>query len=254
MLMKSSKPSVAGSSTAICPMASSYLKTSLAKAVGDIQAADDSIGPDDDDTSPEIWMKNIQQEVCDDDNNCNDSNPNHNHDRYKIYRHLYDEYKTLFKATHKRFHLKILEELYYIQRQKTLRSLILLRHGSDEENKTAKFLWIEYPTPSSSFITNINNDEDIGESKNFPSSINAFPIKDLSKSVVRRPQSSEINIETHITLFNRTTKSYNKYFDSTWWIKSTGRQRQKRKHENTDNYDDSNPNDHGNCKIIKLTT
>ena len=247
--MKSNMASVAGSSIAICPIASSYLKTSL----GDTQAAEDSIGPDDD-TSPEIWMNKIQQEVCDDDTNCNDSNPNHKHDRYKIYCHLYHEYKPLFKATRKIYHLKILEELYYIQVQKALRSLILLRHGSDEENKAAKFLWIEYPAPSSSFVTNINNDEDIAELKNFPSSIHAFPIKDLSKSVVTRPQSTEMNIETHITLFNGPTKSFNKDFDPTWWMKPRKHKRKHKHQQNSNNDDDhSNPSS-SNSKITKLST
>ena len=236
ILMKSSKfssNSRSGSvAIGICPIASSYLKTSRAKEDGDKETLD-SIGPEggDDDTCPEIWMKKIQQEICDDNDNDNESNPNNNHHRYKIYRHLYEEYATLFKATHKRFHLKILEELYYIQRQKTLRSLILLRHGTDEENKSAKFLWIEYPKPSSSFTTNVNNDEDIGELKNFPSSIHAFPIKDLSKSVVTRPHNNEINIETHIKLFNGTTKQYNKDFDSTWWMANSKTNQRKRKYQ-----------------------
>ena len=163
-----------------------------------------------------------------------------------------------YSRQHMRYHLKILEELYYLQVQKALRSLILLHHGSDEENKAAKFLWIEYPAPSSSFVTNINNDEDIAELKNFPSSIHAFPIKDLSKSVVTRPQSTEMNIETHITLFNGTTKSFNKDFDPTWWMKPTAPQtrniKRKRKHENTNNNDHLNPSRSSKRKITKLTT
>ena len=256
MLMKSSKfssNSESGSTaTGICPIASSYLNTSRAKEDGDKETPD-SIGPegtdddDDDDTCPEKWMKKIQQEISDDDNQ-NESTPNNNHHRYKIYRHLYDEYATLFKATHKRFHLKILQELYYIQRQKTLRSLILLRHGTNEENKNAKFLWIEYPKGSSSFTTNMmKNDEDIGELKNFPSFIHAFPIKDISKSVVTRPHNNEINIETHIKLFNGTSKQYNKDFDSTWWTANIKSNQRKRRYQQNNPSDDPNMSN----KLIK---
>ena len=243
ILMKSSKLSSnsgSGSLTiGICPIPSSYFKTSRANEDGDRQTLDDDSIGDDDDASPEIWMKKIQQQISDDDNHNNESTPtNNNHHRYKIYRHLYNEYATLFKATHKRFHLKILEELYYIQRKKTLRPLILLRHGTDEENKSAKFLWIEYPKPSCSFTTNVNNDEDIAELKNFPSSIHAFPIKDLSKSVVTRPHTNEINIETHIKLFNGTTKHYNKDFDSTWWMANSKTNQRKRKYQQNNPSDD----------------
>ena len=253
ILIKSNKfGSNSGSGSAaigICPIASSYLYTSRAKEDGERETFD-SIGPegaDDDDTCPEIWMKNIQQEITDDDNNNpNESHPNNN--RYKIYHHLYKEYAALFKATHKRFHLKILEELYYIQRQKRLRSLILLRHGTDEENKTAKFLWIE---PSSSFTTNINNDDqDIGELKNFPSFIHAFPIKDLSKSVLTRPHNNKINIETHIKLFNGTTKQYNKDFDSTWWTANSKSNQRKRKYQENNANDDDDPRSTSN-KVMK---
>ena len=156
------------SAVAICPIASSWLRTSLANAEGDNVEANDkeddeegSIGVGSNDTSPEIWMKKIQDQVTQDKNNVentinNNNVNNHNIKRYEIYRHLYNEYSTLFKATYKRFHIKILENLYCMQVQKAVRSLVLIRHGTDYENKAAKFLWIQYPRSSSSFNTNVN--------------------------------------------------------------------------------------------------
>ena len=134
--------------------------------------------------------------------------------KYAMYRKLYKEYQPIFDATLKKFHSQILEHLYNIKMQQCLRSLVLVRHGTFKENSKAKLLWIENPFNDTIINDKSNYNPDISEFKSFPKKVHAFPIKQVSKSLVcHRDNSSMINIETKIKLFNGSTKVFSKEFN-----------------------------------------
>ena len=175
----------------------------------------------DDDDSPKAWMKKL---ITD---GINDKTPNEfetdvfkrrQRQKLEAYQELYIEYESIFKKTNKRHHASILSSLYDFQVKKALRSLIIIPRAGPKKMKRTKLLWLQY---SSLPNRNVNNDLDISESKNFPFFIDAYPIKDLSKSIIchRNKPMAPMSIETRITLTNGTTRVFCREFNPAYWNK-----------------------------------